>query len=377
MIKGLDISHYQNDKGAIDWAKVKKAGYDFVYIKATEALTGKDAYYKKNIAEARNAGLLVGSYHFARANDAIKEADFFLSVVGAMQTHDFLVLDWEIEYKDPDGWCRTFLDRCFEKTGVRPLLYTNEDRVMRIKWDKVVAGNYGLIAAKYGDNDAVLEENEIARSDEFPFVVIQQFTSNMAVPGIVGRVDANIGNLTLDALKKYGKQPESPAQGETAEIHIENQLDKKWSKYYLGKVKTSGFNLFGCHLFCWTYIYSVKLEKQISPAEVDKIFMDKGVYSGDLIDSAKAAKALGVEWLGRAYDITKAPNWYPTIKEVDFSIKDGKQQHFVIREYKNGRKIIKDPYGGVERKINYYEEKVKAPNWETGRFSYRLVKIKK
>lgn len=207
MIKGLDVSHYQNEKGKIDWVKVRAAGYDFTYIKASEGLTIRDAFYRSNIEAARKAGLVVGSYHFARANDAVREADYFLATVGSLQDFDFLVLDWEIEFSDPDGWCRAFLDRCFEKTGVRPLLYTNGDRVARIDWKKVVAGSYGLIAAKYGDNDAVLEDNEIASADEFPFVVIQQFTSNMTVPGITGRVDANVGNLTVDTLKKYGKQP--------------------------------------------------------------------------------------------------------------------------------------------------------------------------
>lgn len=207
MIKGLDVSHYQNEKGAIDWKKVKAAGFDFVYIKATEALAYKDPYYKTNVDGARKAGLIIGSYHFGRYNNAEQEADFFISVVGAMQDYDFLVLDWEIEGFDPDEWCREFLDRCYKKTGVRPLFYTNEDRVKRIDWKKVVAGNYGLIVAKYGDNDSVLEDNEIANTDEFPFAVMQQFTSNMTVPGITGRVDANIGNLTIDALKKYGKQP--------------------------------------------------------------------------------------------------------------------------------------------------------------------------
>lgn len=159
-------------------------------------------------------------------------------------------------------------------------------------------------------------------------------------------------------------------------IKIENQLDKKWAKWYLGKVKTSGFNNYGCHLFCWTYIYSVKMGRQISPGAVDKIFMDKGVYSGDLIDSAKAAKALGLKWYGKEYNINKPPNWSPSIKEVDFSIKDGKQQHFVIRINDKTGKYILDPYEGIKRKINYYEEKAKAPNWETGRFSYRLVQAK-
>ncbi len=158
-------------------------------------------------------------------------------------------------------------------------------------------------------------------------------------------------------------------------IKIENQLDKKWSKYYLGKVKTSSFNLFACHLFCWTYMYSVKMGKQISPAVVDKMFMDKGGYSGDMIISEKASEILGLKYFGREYNINKPPAWSPSIKEVDFSIKGGKQQHFVIRINDKTGKYILDPYQGVKRAINYYEKKVGAPNWETKHFSYRLAKV--
>ena len=110
------------------------------------------------------------------------------------------------------------------------------------------------------------------------------------------------------------------------------------------------------------------------PREVDKIFTKEGVYYGDMIDSVKAAKALGLKYLGKVTDINKPPNWSPSIKEVDFSIQGGKQQHFVIRKNDKTGKYILDPYGGVKRKINHYEEKVKAPNWETGHFSYRLAK---
>lgn len=156
---------------------------------------------------------------------------------------------------------------------------------------------------------------------------------------------------------------------------IDNQLDVRWKKYYLGKVKTSGFNSYGCHLFCWTYVYGKKLGRYVSPAEVDVIFIREGVYNGDMIDSVKAAKALGLLWLGREYDIKKAPDWFPTIKEVDFSIAGGKQQHFIVREKINGKKVILDPYGGVERPLNYYEKKTNNLDWKKGGFSYRLVKM--
>ena len=162
---------------------------------------------------------------------------------------------------------------------------------------------------------------------------------------------------------------------ETPIIKIENQLDKKWDKYYIGYVKTSSFKNFGCFLFCWAYMYSVKEGKQISPAIVDQIFMHNDVYDGDMIISERAAKILGLQYFGKEYDINKPPTWSPSIKEVDFSIKEGKQQHFVIRINDASGKYILDPYEGVKRKINHYELLVGAPNWETKRFSYRKVRV--
>jgi hypothetical protein len=159
-------------------------------------------------------------------------------------------------------------------------------------------------------------------------------------------------------------------------MYCENQLDPKFKGWYLGKVKTSSFKNYGCHLFCWTFMYSVKENKQVSPKEVDTIFVKEGVYSGDMIDSYKAAKALGLQYFGKEYDVNKAPNWYPNIKRVDYSIASGRQYHFVIRDFINGKRIIKDPIEGVIRPINFYENKVNNRLWNNpkGVFSYRLAK---
>lgn len=159
------------------------------------------------------------------------------------------------------------------------------------------------------------------------------------------------------------------------QIQIENQLAPKWDKYYIGKVKTSSFHGFACFLFSLTYMYSVRLGKQISPAVVDKMFIDNGVYNGDLINSEKAAQVLGLHYNGIEYNIDKAPSWYPSIKQVDYSIAAGKQTHFVIRTKVNGVNVILDPLGGVQRPINYYEKKVNDPQWKSKYFSYRLFKI--
>lgn len=61
--RGIDISAHN---GTIDFGKVKKAGYDFVIIKATEGTDFKDSMFSDNLRRAREAGLKVGAYHFFR-----------------------------------------------------------------------------------------------------------------------------------------------------------------------------------------------------------------------------------------------------------------------------------------------------------------------
>jgi hypothetical protein len=162
------------------------------------------------------------------------------------------------------------------------------------------------------------------------------------------------------------------------EIKIENQIETvggqlKWGNHYLAKTKTS-FAGYGCKLFCLTYLYSVKKGRQYSPDTVNTLLYEGGAFTGDLLDDVTAAKVLGFQFLGRETNIEKAPDWTPTIKEVRFSKTWG--QHFVVRIIKpDGSKKILDPYGGLERKINFYELKCGTPNWEKGKFSYRKFKI--
>jgi GH25 family lysozyme M1 (1,4-beta-N-acetylmuramidase) len=60
-MKGIDISAYQPN---VDFEKVKAAGIEVVYIKATEGTSYINPYLKKHAAAAKAAGLKVGFYHF-------------------------------------------------------------------------------------------------------------------------------------------------------------------------------------------------------------------------------------------------------------------------------------------------------------------------
>ena len=135
-IEGIDVSHWQ---GTINWAKVAAAGKQFAFIKATDGLVQSDGtmfvdnMYATNRAQAEANGIRVGAYHFARpdssAGDAVAEADHFIATA-AWQSGELLpVLDLEItgglSTAKLQAWVQTFLDRIFQQTGVRAIIYVS------------------------------------------------------------------------------------------------------------------------------------------------------------------------------------------------------------------------------------------------------------
>lgn len=176
-------------------------------------------------------------------------------------------------------------------------------------------------------------------------------------------IDTKIGDLYVAG----------SVESEDTEIKIEDQLSFGDVRFGNTKLKIT---LYGCKFLCVKYLYEKKIGRKISVKDLDKLLLAGNCYSGNsMLDDGAIARTLGFEYFGKETDINNAPDWYPTIKEVDFSEKAGKQQHFVIRENINGKNVILDPYGGVERKINYYELKCGTPLWEKGGFSYRKFKI--
>jgi lysozyme len=154
---GIDISHHQGD---IDWSKVKSAGANFCYAKATEGKTHKDSRFLVNHEGARQAGLLVGAYHFLSHGTApADQAENFLSVYMPVRGDADLppVLDLEWDPKpgtNQDRWIgqspKQIVDKCVEwltivesKLGSKPLIYTNKN------WWDTRLGNEGQRLAPY------------------------------------------------------------------------------------------------------------------------------------------------------------------------------------------------------------------------------------
>ncbi|NLU68940.1 glycoside hydrolase family 25 protein [Streptomyces sp. HNM0574] len=119
MIKGVDVSSYQP-------SDYSTKGLDFVFIKVSEGTSYKNPKWVKQRSTAREAGLVTGFYHFARAGSMSAQADYFLDEI-KLAAGDMLVLDWEdpdVSNADKDRWIKYVQDK---RPNHKVLLYCNVD----------------------------------------------------------------------------------------------------------------------------------------------------------------------------------------------------------------------------------------------------------
>jgi len=154
-VQGIDVSRWQGD---INWTSVKNAGITFAFTKATEGVDFVDIKYHQNMQGARNAGVLIGPYHFCRVDskngvpftsydgspfvpgtapydDAVSEAnDFLEAILPYYRTGQHLppVADVErlpnfptvaLERTFISNWVQLFSDTVRDSLGVRPIIY--------------------------------------------------------------------------------------------------------------------------------------------------------------------------------------------------------------------------------------------------------------
>lgn len=129
---GIDVSKHN---GVIRWNEVaKNEKVKFVYIKATEGKSHTDHRYRRNITEARKAGLRVGSYHFFTSRSSATEQFAHFSRVAKKEEQDLIpVLDveesgikgcWSDEQLQDSVW--VFMRLAKKHYGKYPILYCNE-----------------------------------------------------------------------------------------------------------------------------------------------------------------------------------------------------------------------------------------------------------
>lgn len=148
--QGIDVSHWQH---AVDWPATAAGGVRFALLKATDGRKFDDPNYALNHDQARNAGVAVAAYHYARpsrrANDATLQADHFVATADVGSGDLPPVLDLEhaggLRADELQAWVTTWLERVTERLGVKPVIYVNTDF-----WRRQMADTETFAQAGYG-----------------------------------------------------------------------------------------------------------------------------------------------------------------------------------------------------------------------------------
>lgn len=182
-IHGADISRWQhpNDK-PINFKKMRKAGIDFVMIKASDTRDESDRiavkYLEQDRTGAQEAGIHTGFYHYALLpnvrtkaaiqSDAQAQAQKAIWRVGSLGGFNELDLPYALDLEnnciqwsssnsciktakrsDATLWAKTFLKFFKEKTGKTPLIYSSPYFLENaLKRDKELS-QYPLWIAQY------------------------------------------------------------------------------------------------------------------------------------------------------------------------------------------------------------------------------------
>jgi len=188
--QGIDVSHWQGD---IKWNLVKNDGFSFVFIKATEGVDYEDRCFSKNIKAAKEAGILVGAYHFctpASVEDAVNEAEHYIKVIKKYGGFDILDLPPVIDIEKNQGLTKqqiskivsAWIEKVKEQAKVQPIIYS-----------------YTYFIRDYLDESLSDIPLWLARYDSKPPLnysgwknwLFLQYTDKGQVNGIKGNVDLN------------------------------------------------------------------------------------------------------------------------------------------------------------------------------------------
>lgn len=233
----LDMCAIQDDPYAsgqhlVDFQKVKKAGFEGVYLKSSQYSKTRDYCFESMRDRALAAGLRVGAYHFcAHDTDPKEQMEYFYRVSGGLGKKPGELppmLDWEFctpsKYKDHPAHCVRWIEEASHYAEGR--WYPDNDR-MRIRRFPVVytypfyasghqpelkgsgdtLGTYPLCLASYKSDHKgqlvpwlPLEDQTSLHPVPLPWLQnrLWQYSGNkgLKVPGVPGDCDRQLFNGT-------------------------------------------------------------------------------------------------------------------------------------------------------------------------------------
>lgn len=199
---GIDIS---KEQGLIDFNKVKKAGIDFVMIKAGARGYGGgqlilDENFEKNLQGATQAGLETGVYFFSQAvteTEAVEEASIVLTSLKETKLIYPIVFDMEsikgdtaridsLKKEDRTKIAKAFLETV-KTAGYKTMIYGDKEWLLT-KINLSTLSEYDIWLSQEAD------------IPDYPYKFsIWQYSFNGTVDGISGKVDMNISFIDYEA----------------------------------------------------------------------------------------------------------------------------------------------------------------------------------
>lgn len=207
---GVDVSNHNGD---VNWKDVAANGKRFAFVEATDGEGFTNPLFRSQFGGAKDAGLLVGAYHFARPSGSPSDqADFLLSTIKYRADGQTLPPVLDLEVNPVDGgcyglsdnemrdWVTAFSSRVRDATGTDVILYANA-----AFWNQCT-----------GDTDAFKSTNPLSLAaygfgapvppggwDHYTF---WQNSESGHVNGVDGNVDLDVFNGSLDQLRKFTKK---------------------------------------------------------------------------------------------------------------------------------------------------------------------------
>lgn len=206
-MEGIDVSQWQ---GNINFEAVSQDGIHLVYIKASEGIDLTDPYFSRNAKYAKDAGLLVGYYHYltARSTSAARqEAYHFVSVIKGYACDAKPVMDIEdlagLSQTEINTIAQAFLEGVQEFSNKTPAIYADAYNAS-LFYTTLTA--WPLWIAQY-------DVSEPDTNNPWSQWSGWQYTDSGNIAGIQGNVDRDIfrnGMLETESAKteRQGRQPD-------------------------------------------------------------------------------------------------------------------------------------------------------------------------
>lgn len=181
--KGIDVSRYQ---GAINFAEVKGAGIETVYIRAGEGDSYTDPNFEQNYQDAKAQGLRIGFYYYVTATTEAEgtiQGKRFAALVSGKEYDCRLAMDFEalsgLKRSEINAISLAFLSALSSDSENIAVIYSD--------WSNAhtfgnALSNYPLWIAEYG----VTEPRDLNAWSSW---VGWQYSDDGSVSGISGNVD--------------------------------------------------------------------------------------------------------------------------------------------------------------------------------------------